>query len=89
MTKITYFGPEDDAWDQETGKPGIALFGSAVQVWAFLNEEAGKSPTVAMAAKAFSVPPQMIMDAIEEHYWMFVTGPDDDFTKMRIEHEGE
>ncbi|MXN51856.1 hypothetical protein GR158_12060 [Shinella sp. AETb1-6] len=84
-----YFGHDDDAWDQNTGKPGIQLFANAVQVWAFSNANAGQPSNVAAAASAFAVEPLMIKLAVEAHYWMYLSGPDDDFTKLQIEHEGE
>ncbi len=86
----TYFGQDDESWNHETdGKIGVSLFGNAVQVWAILNSNNGKPTTVSEAASAFSVDPLMIIEAVKYHYWMFISGPDDDFTKMKIEHEGE
>lgn len=76
---------QDDRWDQETGKPGIALFGNAVQVWSILN---GRK-SVAEAAAAFNCPPQMVAAAVKQHYWMLLVGCGDDFTKVFIEHDGE
>lgn len=85
-----YFGHEEDSWNHEDdGKIGVSLFGNAVQVWAMLNANASKPTSVTDAAAAFSVDPLMIIEAVNAHYWMFITGPDDDFTKMQIEHEGE
>lgn len=84
-----FFGRDDDAWDHDTGKPGIQLFANAVQVWAISNANAGRPSNVAAAAAAFAVEPMMIVKAVDAHYWMFLSGPDDDFTKMLIEHEGE
>lgn len=84
-----FFGHDDDAWDHDTGKPGIQLFGNAVQVWSILNANAGRPSTVAAAAEAFAIAPQMVLEAVAAHYWMYLEGPDDDFTKMTIEHEGE
>jgi hypothetical protein len=85
-----YFGQDDDSWNHEDdGKVGVSLFGNAVQVWAIFNANAGNPTSVADAAVAFAVHPVMIIEAINDHAWMFITGPDDDFTKMQIEHEGE
>lgn len=82
-----YFGSDADSWNHdEDGRPGIDLFASAVQVWAIMN---GEGVTVAEAAKVFSCAPQMIVEAVEHHYWMMIEGPDDDFSKMIIAHEGE
>lgn len=84
-----FLGHDVDGWDHDTGKPGIQTFGNAIQVWAILNSEAGRPSTVAAAAEAFSVAPRMVLEAVAAHYWMYLEGPDDDYTKMRIEHEGE
>ncbi len=85
-----YFGNDEHSWNHEDdGKVGISLFGNAVQVWAIFNANAGKSTSIADAAEAFSVDPLMIIEAVNAHYWMFTSGPHDDFTKMKIEHEGE
>lgn len=85
-----FFGRDDETWNHEDdGKMGISLFGNAVQVWATLTANAGKPTAVSDAAAAFSVDPLTIIEAVNAHYWMFISGPDDDFTKMQIEHEGE
>ena len=82
-----HFGSEAESWNHdEDGKPGINLFANAVQVWTIMN---GDGATVAQAASAFACPPQMIVECVEHHYWMFLEGPDDDFSKMVIAHEGE
>ena len=81
------FGNEDDGWDvEDTGRVGISLFGKAVQVWAVYN---GDKVTVADAAKAFCTTSIKVRQAIEDHPWMFVSGPDRDPSKQFIEHEGE
>jgi hypothetical protein len=85
-----FFGHDDDSWNHEDdGKIGVSLFGNAVQVWAMFNANSGRPTTVAAASDAFFVSPLMIIEAVNAHSWMFITGPDDDFTKMQIEHEGE
>ena len=91
-----YFAEDAFGWDQETGKPGIITFGTALQVWALFNHNEkyarkAKDPviTVAEAALAFCCPPQMIVEAVNDHCWMFLEGPQDDFTKLTIEHDGE
>lgn len=83
----THFAsPEQaDIWDQDTGKPGIALFGNAIQVWSILN---GRK-SVADAAVAFNCSPQMVAAAVKHHYWMLLVGRGDDFSKVFIEHDGE
>lgn len=93
MTNESYFAGDEDSsgWCHDTGKPGINLFGNAIQVWAIMQAEGGstKQPTIRNAALAFNSPDAMIREAVEAHYWMLVTGPDDDPTKQFIEHEGE
>lgn len=85
-----YFGQDEESWNHDDdGKIGVALFGNAVQVWSIMNSNAGKLATVSEAAASFSVDPLMVIEAVNAHYWMFISGPDDDFTKMQIEHEGE
>lgn len=77
-------------WDQDTQRPGISLFGNAVQTWAVMQDRS--KVTVAEAALAFNVAPRRIIEAVEQHYWMFIDGPVDygtDFSKLTIEHEGE
>ncbi len=31
----------------------------------------------------------MIAAAVKHHPWMYLTGPEDDFSRLMIEHEGE
>lgn len=70
----------DPPWDENTGKPTVAFFGNALQVWSIMQEHpreeyrlAGRrAPTVADAAKAFNCPPAMVIEAVLNHYWMFL-----------------
>lgn len=80
------FGDLDHEWDHRTGRPGIGLFSDALQVWAVLQE---RRVSVAEAAAAFKVPGAAIVRAVENHYWMDLTGPRDDYARLMIEHEGE
>ena len=66
-------------WNHDTGQPGIALFGNAVQVWAVAQN---RPVTVDEAALTFNVAPELIRQAVEEHGWMYLRGD-------RIEHDGE
>lgn len=75
-------------WDQETGAPTKMHLANAIQVWDLLRDSATPS-MVADAAKAFNVPGAIIIAAVEEHPWMFIAGPTDDYTKCSIEHDGE
>lgn len=70
----------EEGWDTETAKPGIALFGNAVQVWSIMNS----NYSVADCAEAFNVPPDMVRQAVAWHYWMIL---DDD--GETFQHEGE
>jgi hypothetical protein len=75
-----------DQWDYGTGMPGISLFANALQVWS-CRQHGGS--TVAQAAMAFNISPENVIEAVDYHPWMLLTGPDDDYTKMEIEHDGE
>mgnify|MGYP000893522139 CR=1 FL=1 len=82
-----YFaGSDDEGWDTETGKPGVVLFANALQVWSALQTG---DVTVRSAATAFNVAPAMVVAAVKSHAWMFLTGPRDDYDRLKIEHEGE
>lgn len=61
-------------------------FQVAIQIWSAMQP---RKTTVREAADAFHVEDAVIRAAVEDHYWMFLTGPDDDPTKQIIEHEGE
>lgn len=45
--------------------------------------------TVAEVAAAFNVPAARVHEAVEDHDWMFLAGPDDEPSKQTIEHDGE
>lgn len=79
MADFAQWAQERTGWDQETGAPGIALFNNAVQVWSVMQ---GRPTTVAEAAQAFQVPESRIIEAVNEHYWMYLDGD-------VIEHDGE
>jgi hypothetical protein len=78
-----------DVW--ERGRPGISVVANAIQFWAVQQQEDpnGRQPTIRDAALAFRMTDADVRAAVEHHYWMFVTGPDDDPTMQFIEHEGE
>lgn len=86
-----WFGSAEYGWDEETGRPGIGIFGNALQVWSICQRKA--SVTVAEAAAAFKVTEQVIRDAVENHYWMFLEAIDadgpDSAENTCIRHEGE
>lgn len=79
------WGP--DGWDQDSGAPTTGLMSRAVQVWALLQQRV--DVTVAEAAKTFNVPSRCIQQAVEDHPWMYLEGPDDVPEKQTIGHDGE
>lgn len=74
----------EDGW--HNGNPSLELMSNAIQVWAILN---GGSKSVSEACEAFNTVPESIIEAVESHYWMFLTGPRYQYDKLMIEHEGE
>lgn len=81
---------DDDevTWNSETGAPTKMHFANAIQVWSVLQSGEGWH-TVAEAAAVFNVPPARVVEAVAEHPWMCIAGPQDDYSKMTIEHDGE
>lgn len=79
---------ENFGFDVDTGAPKISDFSNALQLWSILQQ---RPCSVGEAARVFNVPPARIYEAIEHHYWMFLTqdagrhSPDD----VVIQHEGE
>jgi hypothetical protein len=45
--------------------------------------------SVAEAARVFNVDPARVIEAVEIHSWMYLSGPHDDYTRLMIEHDGE
>ena len=80
------WAPDEDGWDTDDGAVGIGLFSRAIQVWSAMQDH---PTTVADAVAVFHVPPSAIIEAVEYHPWIFLSGPDDDFSKMVIDHDGE
>ena len=72
-------------------EPGIPWdnFMTALQVWSFMRGEFSKPTSVRHAATEFGVKDEVVRAAVEEHIWMFLTGPDDDATKQFLCHEGD
>ena len=73
--------------DDEAGIPWDNFI-TALQVWSFMSH-GDKQVTVRQAADEFGVTDDVIRAAVDEHYWMFLGGPEDDPTKQYIDHEGE
>jgi hypothetical protein len=80
------WGADPFEFDQEKGVPGINLFANALQVWGWCQNH---TASVAEASSAFNVAPQRIIEAVEFHNWLFLTGPREDYSKLIIEHDGE
>lgn len=78
ITELIDTGDADD-WDED-GNPTVSLFANAVQVWSWAQARA--VVTVEEAALAFNVKPELIVQAVEWHPWLFLNG-------NFIEHEGE
>jgi hypothetical protein len=75
-------------WDQATGAPGIIQFANALQTWSMLQD----GPTsVAAAARAFNVPAQRVIEAVNANFWMGLEqrGREHDLETLTIDHEGE
>ncbi|MBI3453989.1 MAG: hypothetical protein HY057_14370 [Rhodospirillales bacterium] len=71
----------------ETGVPTKIHVGNAIRVWSFCQNRAGVS--VADAARAFNIDPARVVEDVEDHGWMDLTGPRDDFEQLIINHDGE
>lgn len=89
--------PLNDLTDEGFGDNGPTLLtlGKAIQCWSIANLNArcrevgwrkAVGPTLGEAALAFALPMERIKAAVENHYWMFLTGEGSDAI---IEHEGE
>lgn len=88
---IERWGADDDGWNLETGgHPGIALVGNAIQVWVTFQDAPGDgSVSVAQAAAAFNIEPIRAIEAVQQHHWMYLVGPHDDYTRLMIFLDGE
>lgn len=74
-----------DEYSYGDGRPGIVQFANAVMVWtACQNRE---SVSVALAANAFSVPAEMIRQAVRRHPELALLGDPRDPHHCIIEHE--
>jgi len=64
-------------------------FATAVSVWSFMQNKETQT-TVAEVALAFNTTPELVRQAVDDHYWMSLDNPDEkDPTKQTIWHEGE
>jgi len=92
-------GPLNDLLDEGFGDNGPTLLtlGKAIQCWSITNLDArvrevgwrkAVGPTLGETALAFALPIERIKAAVENHYWMFLTGDGAD-ADLVIEHEGE
>jgi hypothetical protein len=80
----------DNILDDDDSEAGIheGQLAEAISVWAWM-QSSPKPQTVAAAALTFNTTPALVRRVIAIHPWAFLTGPDDDPTKQRIEHDGE
>lgn len=71
-------------------EPGISLmdFANAMQVWEGMQQ--GRPVSVSEAAATFNVSPDLVRQAVEHHYWMFLNPPDEaDPQQQFLEQDGE
>lgn len=78
-----------DEGDHESGEAGFTLtqFANALQTWSFMQQ--GRPTSVAEAASVFNTDAATVIEAVESHHWMFLTGPRDAYDRLMIEHDGE
>jgi hypothetical protein len=75
----------DSGWDHYTGAPTLGMMSGAIQVWSMLQD--CQFTSVAEAAAAFKIPPERVIEAVNDHPWMFLSGPGDDYAKLIICHD--
>ena len=81
------FGAEDFGWDTDsTGRPGVGLVGTALSVWTTCQ---GRPVTVREAADAFRLPLSMILEAVDQHIWMYLDHQGASAAEALICHDGE
>lgn len=72
-------------WCTDTGRPGLGLVAISLQFYSVQNYPC----SVAQVATAFKMKAEDVVAAVEDHPWMYVHGPRDDFSRLMIEHDGE
>jgi hypothetical protein len=72
----------DQMVEEDSGEPGIhiARIGRALMVWVTMNY--GRERTVSAAAQAFNTTEEIVIEAVNSQYWLFLSGDE-------IEVEGE
>lgn len=83
--KLESWASDPEAWDQNSGMPGISLFANALQVWSMMQDH---NTSLTEAATVFNVSVERIREAVEYHYWMFVDHLVNTGEEI-IGHEGE
>ena len=75
-------------FEPDEGEAGLheSDFRQALQTWCFMQN---RPVSVREAAIVFNVADAMVCKAVNEHAWLFLSGPDDDMSRLIIEHEGE
>lgn len=77
-----FMGPDDDAGIQ------FEDFIIALSTWGWMRP--GGQPTVREAADQFGVTDQVILNAINQHPWMYLEGDKgDDPVSLKIGYDGE
>jgi hypothetical protein len=61
-------------------------FSNAVSTWVWMQQ---RPITVMAAAISFNTTPDLIEQAVSDHYWMFLGGDADKRFERTIEHDGE
>lgn len=84
---LDYFdGHDADGDDEGSWEPWFDQFVTALGAYINCRDE---QVTVRAAGDVFNVADAVILKAVEEHYWLFASGPSDDPTKQIIEMGGE
>ena len=76
-------------WDSDTGKIGMGRFGSLIQDITIYCKKIKSVADVVALLDASECSAQDVIDAVEEHPWMYLEGPTDDYSKLMIQHDGE
>ena len=75
-------------WDQDNGIPDISSIGAALQVWMMLQPGAERY-SVRQVGEVFNLDDAQVRQAVDDHNWMYLDGPDDDPSNQFIEQDGE
>jgi len=88
VAPLDRFGANNDDWNHDAdGYPGIGLIANAISTWSALQERT--TVTVGEAALTFFIKPELVVQAIEFHYWMCWDKQDGPIETWVIGHDGE